>query len=693
MFKFGITAADRRTSRRKRRRVRQLLRPLTGIVLFCAALAAIPAPVAAERSVPDLTEMSLEQLMGIPVYAAARREQKSSEVASTVTVITSQEIRDYGWRTLADVLNAVPGLYATYDRAYQYIGVRGFSRNGDYNSRVLILLNGTRVNEPLYDTGGVGNDAIVNLETVDRVEVVRGSATSFYGNNALLAVVNIITRDGAELDGGTALVEVGSGELRRGLLTYGQQHPSGLGILVSASRTDQRGQDLYFPEYDTPETGHGLALDMDRERHQEFLARLTRGAWDCQITWMDRSKRTPTASYGTMFNGRGTRDDDARLMSSLTYSRDIADRTNLQATLSHSYYTYDGYFVIDMSEAQDGSEPLMNRDRASAAWWRLDVKATSSRLSRQKITAGMEFGDNYRLNQSNFDEGAAGFNFQDRRRSSAAGVYLEDEIKIATWARLLAGLRYERIDQLDEDRLSPRTALLLSPAGGGTLKLLYGEAYRAPNPYEMYYNDDNIIAKANPDLKLETIRTYEVVYERRLGERAFGSAAVFSYTIEDLISQIMDPDDGLLQYDNTGRASADGLELSLHYQVSGAVTGAVSYSRIDASDDKSGAWLSNSPHHLARARLTAPLLWRNLRAGYELMYDSGRLTLDGNTTDDPVLANVNVLWTGFLGNFDLSLTVYNALDQAYGYPGGEEHVQDAIPADGRNFRLRSSCRF
>ncbi|MDO9693378.1 MAG: hypothetical protein Q7W56_01455 [Candidatus Latescibacteria bacterium] len=58
-----------------------------------------------------------------------------------------------------------------------------------------------------------------------------------------------------------------------------------------------------------------------------------------------------------------------------------------------------------------------------------------------------------------------------------------------------------------------------------------------------------------------------------------------------------------------------------------------------------------------------------------------------------MLANVNVLWTGFLGNFDLSLTVHNAPDQASGYPGGEKHVQDAIPADGRNFRLRSSCRF
>ncbi len=694
MFKLDTEATNReKTTLPSPRPFPVAVLAILGASLLAAALHAPPAFAATGQVEPDLTEMSLEQLMDIPVFAAARREQRSSEVASTVTIITSQEIRDYGWRTLADALNAVPGLYSTYDRAYQYIGVRGFSRNGDYNSRILILLNGIRVNEPLYDTGGVGNDAIVNLDVVDRVEVVRGSATSFYGNNALLAVVNIITRSGADADGGRALADFGEGRSRRGSLTYGRQLPSGLGYLLSASRTDRRGKDIYFPEFDAPETNHGFAEGVDRESHEEFLARLTWGAWDCQLSWMDRSKHTPTASYGTLFNARGTRDEDARLMGSLTYSLDIDDLTNIQATLTHSYYNYEGHFVIDMSEDQDGSEPTLNRDSATAAWWGFDVKTSTSALPHQRITAGAEYRAHHRLDQSNFDEDSKDVHFMDRRHEFASGLYLEDEIELTTWARLLAGLRYDLIGLLDERQLSPRSALLLSPPGGGTLKLLYGEAYRSPNPYEMFYNDDNIVSKANPDLDRETIRTYEAIYEMRLGERAFGSAAVFSYTIDDLIGQILDPADDLLQYSNTGRAKADGMELNLRCQISDAVSGTLSYSRITATDDRTGEWLSNSPRHLARARLSVPLFSPALRAGFETLYDSGRLTIGGNTTGDPVIVNANLFCSGLPGRIDVSLSVYNALDQEFGYPGGEEHVQDTIPADGRNFRLRCGRGF
>ena len=163
-----------------------------------------PSFTSAAEPAHGLAELSLDQLIDIPIYAAARRDQKSSEAASSVTIITSAEIANHGWRTLAEIASAIPGFYVTDDRSYRCLGVRGFGRPGDYGSRILFLLNGVRVNEPMYDQGGVGLDAIVDVAIIDRVEVVRGPSSSLYGTNALLAVVNIITRTGADAAGGQA---------------------------------------------------------------------------------------------------------------------------------------------------------------------------------------------------------------------------------------------------------------------------------------------------------------------------------------------------------------------------------------------------------------------------------------------------------------------------------------------------------
>ena len=641
----------------------------------------------------DLTELSLEQLMDIPVYAAARREQKTTEAPSSVTIITAQEIRTYGWRTLAEILNTVPGLYMTYDRSYQYIGVRGFSRPGDYNTRVLILLNGIRVNEAIFDSGGVGNDAIVDVDTIERVEVVRGPSSSLYGTSAFLAVVNIITHNGDSAAGGTVSAEYGSYDALLGRLSYGQRLKSGLDFYVSASEAQNDGQDLYFPEFDAPETHHGRAEDADSERFGHVFARLSWHAWTYQLAYMGRTKNNPTAYYGTLFNVHGSKDVDEKLLNSLSYSRDVSEHLNLQGTLTHQYYAYDGYFVFDVSEAEDGSERIVNRDRVRGAWWGVDLKASTTVLPRNRITTGLEYRDNYRLDQENFDSGTANVSLDDRRDSTVTGLYAEDEIEVLKWFRLIGGLRYDWISLSDEKRLSPRTGLVLSPWSGGTVKLLYGEAFRSPNPYELYYDDGGVSSKCNPDLKSETIRTVEGIVEQRMGERLFGSIALFRYEIKDLINQTLDPTDGLVQFMNRDQAQANGGELSLRYQFTETVVGAFSYSYTDARDAKTDEWLSNSPRHLGKIRLSGPLFWPKLRAGIELLYEDERRTLGGSTTDDAVVANVNLLCRNIFNNWDVSFTVYNALDQDYGYPAGAEHTQDEIPADGRSFRMKAVCHF
>jgi iron complex outermembrane receptor protein len=114
-----------------------------------------------------------------------------TEAPSSVTIVTSEDIRRYGYRTLAELLRSVRGFYTSYDRSYTSLGVRGFGQPGDYNSRILLLLDGHRLNDNIYDSAMLGTEFILDIDLIERVEISRGPGSSLYGNNAFFAVVKL----------------------------------------------------------------------------------------------------------------------------------------------------------------------------------------------------------------------------------------------------------------------------------------------------------------------------------------------------------------------------------------------------------------------------------------------------------------------------------------------------------------------
>jgi len=107
---------------------------------------------AQSSSVPDLTGLSLEDLSRIRLSTASRHLEDPRKAPAAITVISAEEIEHYGWRTLADLLRSVTGFYSANDRSYSYVGVRGFLQSGDYNARILLLIDGHRVNDNIYDS-------------------------------------------------------------------------------------------------------------------------------------------------------------------------------------------------------------------------------------------------------------------------------------------------------------------------------------------------------------------------------------------------------------------------------------------------------------------------------------------------------------------------------------------------------------
>lgn len=250
------------------------------------------------------------------VFGASRFDQPLAEAPSSVSVVTSEDIRRFGYRTLAEILSSVNGFFSTDDRHYTYLGIRGFARTGDFNSRMQVQIDGHAINDAVYGTASLGNDAIVDVSVIERVEVIRGPTSSLYGPNAVFGVVNVITRRGRDLEGSRAGIGLGSNNSNSGQISTGRRLDNGLEYIVSASagRTDGMRR-IHYPELDSPATGNGVARNVDWERNRKLFAKLRFENITATGAFSTRTRAIPTGSFGSVFNDAGTNttDDEAFL--------------------------------------------------------------------------------------------------------------------------------------------------------------------------------------------------------------------------------------------------------------------------------------------------------------------------------------------------------------------------------------------
>src|ERR1039458_4787042 len=247
------------------------------ILFFFVALCGRASATETNQNSADLTSLSLEALMEIEVpvvFGASKFEQKATEAPSSVMVITSDEIKKYGYRTLADILQSVQGFYVSYDRNYSFLGSRGVNL-GDYNSRILLLVNGHRLNNNRTDGAAIGTDFILDVDLIDHVEIIRGPSAVLYGNNAFFGVINVITRQGKQVDGAEVSAEYAQYDAYKGRVTFGKSFTNGFQFLLSGSWYDSAGPDrLFYKEVNAPDQNNRGAQNMDGDLFS-FFALLT----------------------------------------------------------------------------------------------------------------------------------------------------------------------------------------------------------------------------------------------------------------------------------------------------------------------------------------------------------------------------------------------------------------------------------
>lgn len=327
---------------------------------------------------------------------------------------------------------------------------------------------------------------------------------------------------------------------------------------------------------------------------------------------------------------------------------------------------------------------------ASSNWRGGEARLLSTAFARHKLMLGVEGQQNFRVDQAINDLAEPANDLHISSPGYRVGVYAQDELRISNALAATLGLRIDRNDATGA-KTSPRAGVIWQVRTGTTAKALYGRAHRAPNAYERDY-DDGIAQVGNPMLEGERVDTAEVVVDHRIGSDLRLRGALYQWDIHDIIALGVDPTSGLPQYQSGTLVKARGMEVSADktWGAGARLRGSVSAQDVAYED---GGQLLNSPRWLGKLNLSAPLPWAGLRAGYEVRYDSKRLSLDGTDLSGYVLSNLQVATGALVKGLDVSLGIYNLFDERYMQPGSDSNWQNALEQDGRSVRVKISLGF
>lgn len=655
-------------------RVRRRARALCGCLLALAGCgAALAAPDAEEPpGLEELLRQGLNQVpRGVQVSTASRFSQSAEDAPALTYVLTDGEIRDFGMRRFTDVLRALPGIYITSNGNFSYVGARGLGRPGDYNSRLLLLIDGVRTNDAVTDSALVGPEFFLDVDLIERVEFTPGPGSALYGNNAFLGVINVITKRADKLAGVRARLSVDSLKGRDWAFSLGRRFDGGAEAWIAASGFERR--DIEHPrphpdEFDSPLR----ALSWDRAKR--LAASVSWQGLTLRAGLSERRRGLPNTMSDTELRLGQFRSTYRDAYLSLAYERRLGADWDLSVdgSLHRSRNQGDSPFL----EADGAVSHFV--DEAKGRWGHFDLNVGYSGFPGHYLLLGVErqldFSESIEVSiNAELLEGFGG-------RIGRTGLFVQDEWKLAADALLVAGLRRDKDDRALEDSLDPRLALVWHPFSDASLRLSYGTAFRAANLNEYSINTQFDVPVPEP----ERVRSFELGWEHRPTPRLQYRISAYRSRLLGLISS---RDDAPI-FENSPRISAEGVELGMEHRWAQGARLSASLG-LQHSRTPNGVQLDNSPERLLKLHFSQPIWADRLSWAWEWIGMSRRLST-GHIVPGYSLHNLNLQWK-LERDTVMQLGIYNALDTRV-FDRTDLSV-GLIKQEGRLVRLSLSRRF
>ncbi len=699
------------------------MNPLLSTVIIIFFFSATMASQVLALDVEDLMEMSLEDLLNTSVVSATKKEQSIGDAPAIVTVITSQQIRDRGYRSVAEALGSVVGLDMLHDRFQPNLGVRGVNGGMRSYSRIVkVMIDG----QPISFRSSSDNfldESLIPMNVVQRIEVIKGPNSALYGADAYQGVINIITKTGASLDNGVLALTTGS--------VQGNTTSGGSGVLgrksenldfviaASYSKTDRSGlspQDIpdatrYSNQTSTNDIAKPLGIFGKLQYSKESFGTL---GFDMNYQRIDSYSEFQDWGVLTGNNRISLYNWYARG----TYSRSLSDK--LEGNLSLAYAK---------------GEPTSNE--------KLSI-GTSDWYTRELSYSGIDTKAELMYNINDKNSFISGFDYtrdDHTHQTFYRHIDTETEMRNTDWVKdshdvpesfdntglyvqsilhpasllqnggllenfsFTSGLRFDK-HSVYGDEITYRAALVYKFTEKVYTKLLFGTSFKAPSSSQLYTNfikTDGVIG--NPDLEPEKAKIIDLQVAGQVTSHVFFNVDLFTSKTKNKVelgTPLGSSEATNVRALNLSEISSWGFEGELMFNIARFSTyfnyayqkSEIAKSRVDEPASIYDAKTNLYPAHMVKfgvnrkfpsVHLNINLEGRHIdsriaseentialdRITYLTFYNAyldNRYGLDYYTVFDFMISTLNLKLFGDMET-EFIFKVYNALDEKYAFPG------------------------
>jgi len=659
------------------------------------------SPLQAKEALEDLFALSLNELMQIQVTGSTLTSENYKTVPSAVTIFTHEEIRRMGLDTLDELMNLVPG-YQSYRTSFSSLAVTFSSRGrriGPSSSEVLVMIDGQRIETSQLS----GSSQILPkypLMLIERVEFIRGPGATIYGSNAMLGIINIITRSGVN----EASLSVGSFNRRKA--SWQNTYKIGDAEIDFVGHIDtDKGED-----YQVKDTFSSHRIDTDDPRQlADFGIKLKWKKTQLNLQH-NQFKSENLFEFERVSNGVNER---RGRVSSISLKYDLNWQSvsswfwlsyNLASIKATGQLTAPGALAAISDPASN--DPLFmsvnfeNFTESRAQWhndWNINEHSSLQFGLELRHIKAPEATSNNNFDLSDFTNGNLPIRFYGNTPVSTMiqaassrdifGFYTQYQQQLFDSTHLTLGLRYDNFSSISS-QLSPRIGLVQALNEHHNLKLLYGEAFRAPNETELNVRN-NPVLQGNPNLKPETVKTWDLIWIGQWSLTRF-SLGYFENNFKDSIVEAL-TNDGTRQYQNVNQDTVKGLEFEISQELNEHWLLRANYTKFNQKPDLSfreTEQLASLVVNYQRSSWNANLIvtWTNERE-IPIGSSGNRLTLDEYwQIFGKLIYNINSNWRGYV-------QVKNLLDENYLTPTTTGAISEGVPNRGREILSGIVWRF
>ncbi len=684
--------------------------------------------LAVDRKIDDYFAMSPAELAEIPVTIATGTSKPIFQSVAVTSVVTADQIKSMGATELHEVLETIPGVHASlqpnsFDYSYSMRGISNAS-----NSEVLILLDGTRITTPFGGT--LMSTTELPLESIARMEVIRGPGSALYGADAFAGVVNIITKKARDINGTALGVRAGDHGSQSG---WGQQSAEWAGWDIATSlqyqRTDGDPGRIIAADAQTVfdqgnKTHASLApgpMNTNYETYNGHL-KLQRKHWDIGFWAFDTSGGARAGVAGALDpNGSTT---GQQYLGDVRFStEDWLDDWELTAHASYlnaSFLAQVSLFPanavlpigLDGNIGANGNVPILFPNGVNTILGRTDripsfelgsiykgltqhiLRFSSAfRYESESISQSSNFGYGTQLGVGGALNNVTGtvYSYLPNTHRNIGSLVAQDEWHIASNWQLTTGLRYDHYSDFG-GTFNPRVGLVWDINNQLTSKLMYGKAFRAPSFAEQFTQNNPVVA-GNSHLKPETINTFEWALNYRPLSILSASVNVYYYQINNLIAQVPNPSPvaSASIYQNSGNQNGYGSEFEFNWQWNPKWDLKGNYAWVHAFNETNQSLVTGIPaHHVYSA-----LVWKFLpqwQLQPQLNYIGGRTGNASQQLRDYQTIDFTFRGAKLFGHVNLAASLRNAFDAKF-YEPTVLQMPTLIPLPGRSFYLEASVNF